>query len=66
MTASARASFCPDSIERDVVLEVDGDDRVAAGDQVDAVTELLRLGGRIGRAPRPRPARRLCPAAAGC
>ena len=52
MTASARASFWPDLDQRDVVLEVDGDDRVAAGDQVDAVTELLRLAQVAGAARR--------------
>src|SRR5262245_10625250 len=35
--------------EGNVVLEVDRDDRVAAGDQVDAVAELLRLRRRIRR-----------------
>src|SRR5207247_5092121 len=35
--------------DRDVVLEIDRDHGVAAGDQVDAVAQLLRLRGRVGR-----------------
>ena len=41
MTASARGFVLPRLDQRNVILEVNGDDRVPTGDEIDTVTEFF-------------------------